>query len=483
MANRMTRWLLISLAALGITAADAERPNVLFVIADDLNCALACYGDPVVKTPNLDRLAARGMVFERAYCQMAVCNPSRASMLTGLRPDTCGVDDLRKNFRKTAPGGGDLVTLPEHFKNAGYFTQNIGKLFHNMGDTQDRRSWSVDEQLHKGPHSADTVYRSTAKRGEKLTMKSPVTESPDLPDTAYWDGQITDKAVEALSSERFKEEPFFLAVGFWRPHLPFVAPKKYWDLYEPEEISAPTPADAPRDAPAIALHPSREIKGYGPKGRTKPFTPEEVQHFRHGYYAAISFLDAQVGRLLDALDASGHADDTIIVFTSDHGFHIGEQTLWGKTTNFELDARVPLIIAAPGHKGGRRTTALCELVDLYPTLAEMAGLGTNLSKMLEGVSLRPALKDPEARVKGFALTQHPQPFYGDRKNWRAIGYSIRTDRWRYTRWEAIGSREVVATELYDLGRDAVETRNQSKRKRWSVTERTLNQLLDDALRR
>lgn len=457
---RMTVFFLFAVLVLHAHPASAKQ-NILFIVADDLNCAIGPYGDSVAKTPHLDRLADRGMTFQRAYCQQAVCNPSRSSFLTGLRPSTVGVDDLRKYFRDTALGGSTMVTLPQHFKYHGYFCQNIGKLFHNMGDTQDRRSWSIDEVLHKGTHAADTMFYNTPAPGEKRPYKAPVTEAHDVPDTVYRDGQIANLAAAMLRDHPADGQPFFLAVGFWRPHLPFVAPKKYWDLYDPQTIRLPEPAEAPKDVPPIAMHASREIKGYGLTPKDRPFTEAEVRHYRHGYYAAISFLDAQLGEVLDALESGGHADDTIVVFTSDHGFHIGERTLWGKTSNFELDARVPLIIASPDHATthGQSTDALTELIDLYPTLAELAGIDDDLSKRLEGVSQVPVLSDPAAKAKSFALTQHEQPFYGPVKNREAIGYSLRTDRWRYTQWRSLKDESVVAQELYDHQVDPLETNN------------------------
>ncbi|WP_231602495.1 sulfatase [Neorhodopirellula pilleata] len=437
------------------------------IIADDLNCAIGPYGDRSAMTPNLDRLAERGLVFERAYCQQAVCNPSRSSFLTGLRPNTVKVDDLRKSFRETAPGGSTLVTLPQHFKNHGYFCQNIGKMFHNMGETQDRRSWSIDEVLHSGTHAADTVYNNTPVALRTLNVKkAPVVEALDVPDTAYRDGQIANLAAAMLRDHPPDGQPFFLAVGFWRPHLPFVAPKKYWDVHDPDAIALPNPARVPIDAPEIALHDSREIRGYGGVPGDRPFTDEEIKHYRHGYYASITFMDAQIGEILDALDEGGHRDDTIVVFTSDHGFHIGEKSLWGKTSNFELDARVPLIIAAPGDSvgHGQKTKSLAELVDLYPTLASLAGIDDDLNWRLEGQSLAPVVADPSVSVKEAAFTQHQHPFYGSPKDWKAWGYSIRTADWRYTEWRAIGSGEIIGQELYDHVHDPSESQNVAEQK-------------------
>ena len=456
-------WVVASGLTLCLTVDTQAGPNVLFIVADDLNCAIGPYGDEIAITPNLNRLAKRGVVFHNAYCQQAVCNPSRSSFLTGLHPHHVKVDDLRKYFRETAPNGQSLVTLPQCFKNNGYFCQNIGKMFHNMGDTQDRRSWSVDEVLFKGTHAADTVFATIPPppSTSKPKYKAPVTESPNLPDSTYRDGRITELATAAIRRRANLQQPFFLAVGFWRPHLPFVAPSKYWDLYDPKSILPPKPKHAPTDAPAIALHDCREIHGYGLVPARRPFPIDMTRHFRHGYYASISFLDAQVGKLLDALDESGLTENTIIVFTSDHGFHIGEHGLWGKTTNFELDARVPLIIASPSHqsRAATKTNAITELVDLYPTLADLAGIELPSSRQLDGVSIKSVMQNPQAAVKDAALTQHQQPFYGNRSNWKVWGYSIRTRRWRYTQWQDINTKKVLAEELYDHRSDPTETRN------------------------
>ena len=448
--------LLITLLAgmLSLSWIKADQPNVLFIVADDLNCAISPYGDPVAVTPNLERLASRGLTFNRAYCQQAVCNPSRSSFLTGRYPDATGVDDLRKSFRTALP---DVVTLPQAFLNDGYFTQCVGKIFHNMGETKDRQSWSVDEYLFEGTHAADTVFAQLPKGPNPPEYKAPYFEDLDVPETAYRDGRITERAVEALHRMKEKGKPFFLAVGYWRPHLPFVAPRRYWNLYEAADIPYPSPASAPSHVPEIALHPNREVYGYGlvPEG---PISPTLSRHLRHGYYASISFLDAQVGKLLDALRAAELLDNTIIVFTSDHGFHIGEHGLWAKTTNFELDARVPLIIADPtrSRSHGQQSQSLAELVDLLPTLTELASVPTPGGQ--HGVSLAPVLNDPSAIVQDRTFTQHQHPFYGKEPatHW---GYSIRTDRWRYTEWRNIKTGEIDETELYDHQSDPGETAN------------------------
>tara|TARA_R110000850_G_scaffold164847_5_gene289851 strand:+ start:203 stop:1624 length:1422 start_codon:yes stop_codon:yes gene_type:complete len=442
-------WLFVCVCQL----TGAEK-NVLFIVADDLNCALAPYGDSIAITPNLDRLAKRGLTFNRAYCQQAVCNPSRSSFLTGKYPDATGVDDLRKSFRTALP---DVVTLPQAFLHSGYFTQCIGKIFHNMGETKDRQSWSVDEYLFEGTHAADTVFAQTPQGPNPPPYKAPVMEAHDVPDTVYRDGRISEHAAYSISRMQEKGKPFFLAVGFWRPHLPFVAPRKYWDLYDPENISEPSPSSPPSNVPDIALHPNKEVHGYGrvPDG---PIDAALTRKLRHGYYASISFLDAQIGKLLDALDHSGLADETIIVFTSDHGFHIGEHQLWAKTTNFELDARVPLIIADPSRPDSHRssTDSLAELVDLIPTLTELAGIPT--PDRQDGDSLAPLLDSVDQEINQYAFTQHQHPFYGSHKatHW---GYSVRTPDWRYTEWHNIETGEIDQSELYDHMNDSEESAN------------------------
>ncbi|QDT11102.1 sulfatase [Planctomycetes bacterium K23_9] len=460
-------------------AAEGKPPNVLLIVADDLNCAISPYGDPVAVTPNLQQLAEQGVTFRRAYCQQAVCNPSRSSFLTGLRPDTVGVDDLRKGFRSTAPNGENLITLPQHFKNAGYFCQNIGKIFHNMGDTtHDPISWSVPEILHKGTHATDTHFALSAVPGQKRPYKAPVTEQLPIRDNLYRDGQIAEAAVQMIN-DYDANAPFFLAVGFWRPHLPFVAPKKYWDLYDPDQISLPYPSAVPANAPAIALHSSREIKGYGLVPKDRPFTQSEIRHYRHGYYASISFLDSQLGKILTALRSSGHDQNTIIVFLSDHGFHVGQKSLWGKTSNFELDARVPLIMVDPTKEqtAGQSSDSLAELIDIYPTLAELTNTQSSLAANLEGESLASVLIDPGKSVKSAAYTQHQQPFYGKPENWKAWGRSVRTARWRFTQWTSIDNGKMIARELYDHQTDPHEEANLASLSEHADTVNRLQRLL------
>lgn len=456
------RFYLLTLMGLAVVAAPVAaasvRPNVLFIAADDLRADLGCYGHREVKAPHLDALARRGVLFERAYCQQAVCNPSRASILTGRRPDTLRVWNLQKHFRETLP---DVVTLPLAFKQAGYTSVGLGKLFHNQSGARrppfpfaDPPSWSREPRFAEGAHWQDWVVPGDAS-GPKA--KGGAVQCLDVPDDAYFDGQIAAAAVAVLREFAASREPFFLGVGFWKPHLPFNAPKRYWDLYDRAKLAPPDPAAAPAGAPAIAAHDWQELRGYTGVPKTGPLPATQIAELRHGYLAAISFLDAQVGRVLAELERTGLAATTIVVFWSDHGFHLGEHDLWAKTSNYELDARVPLIIAAPGvARAGGRAAGLAELIDVYPTLTALAGLPADSG--LEGRSLVPQLRDPAAPGKPFALSQHPRPAYGTPTH---MGYSLRDERHRYIEWRELATGAVSARELYDHRADPRETVNRA----------------------
>eukprot|EP00913_Durusdinium_trenchii_P035296 g33026.t1 len=463
------------LLAANMSTAAGSRPNVLFIAADDLRNDLACYGHPGVKTPNLDRLARRGVVFNRAYCQQALCNPSRSSLMTGLRPDTLRIWDLPTHFREVKP---DVVTLPQHFKNAGYFTQNIGKIYHNwrqkiQGDPQ---SWSVPAVMHFNSHGNDKPQLKSGSLPPNLS-RAPRCDRRDVPDNAYFDGRIADKAVAALRGIRQKRQPFFLAVGFWKPHLPFNPPKKYWDLYDRDRLPKLTNPQPPKNVPKVALHNGRELM----RAANGKLTDRHIAEIRHGYLAGISYLDAQIGKVLDELDRQKLTDNTVIVFWSDHGFHLGEHSLWCKTSNFELDARVPLIIAVPKMKHpGTKTEALAELLDLYPTLVDLCGLKQPAG--LEGASLVPVLNDPKTTVKPAAYTQHPRPAYYKGKP-KTMGVSVRTPRYRYTEWRDFTSGRVVARELYDHRTDPGENQNVAKTARYATAVEKSKTLLDRAFPR
>jgi len=436
------------------------QPNVLFIMSDDFRPEIGSYASTAL-TPNLDKLAARSVQFDRAYCQQAVCNPSRSSLLTGLRPDTLRLWNNGKHFRELNP---DVTTLPLWFKDHGYTTRCVGKIFHNWHTAEkgDRRSWSADEFLHYANHGDDKPMISgelpgnSAKLSTRVYGNTSICECRDVPDEAYYDGRVAVEAQRVL--QEVKDKPFFLAVGFWKPHAPFNAPKKYWDLYDRSKLP-PLNDQRPEGAPEVAFHQSTEI--LGPPAKQTPVTPEQAAEMRHGYFANISYLDAQIGKVLNALDESGAASNTIIVFFADHGYHIGEHRLWGKTSDFEFDAHVPLMISdlRPENRG-KKTSALAELVDLFPTLVDLCGLPKPTS--LDGESLVPILKDPKQSVKQAAFTQHPRPAYYDRepgKQPKAMGYSIRTEKVRYTEWRDWGTKAVMARELYLTEQDSAELKN------------------------
>jgi iduronate 2-sulfatase len=428
------------------------KPNVLFLMADDLRPELATYGS-VAKTPSLDRLMQRSLQFDRAYCQQAVCNPSRSSMLTGRRPDTLKLWSNGLHFRERAPG---VTTLPKWFMEHGYQSRCVGKIFHNWHtDVKgDPESWSAPEFLHYANHGDDKPV-VTGDLPDNLA-KAPRCESRDVADDAYYDGRVAAEAVRVL--DEIKGGPFFLAIGFWKPHAPFNAPKKYWDLYDRASLPKYDPA-RPAGAPAVAFHDGRELRGAPPNQVT--FTPEQAAEIRHGYLANVSYMDAQLGKVLDAVDQFQLANNTIVVFVGDHGYHLGEQDLWAKTSNFELDARVPLAIRWEKSIGaGMRTEAITELVDLFPTLVDLCGLP--LPAGLEGTSLKSVLFTPAAGGKRAAFTQHPRPAYFDRMpsgEPEAMGYSLRAKDVRYTEWRDWKTGAVVARELYDLRTDPIERQN------------------------
>ena len=443
---------LILCPGVGQNSQAAQKPNVLFIAADDLRCDLACYGHPLVKTPHLDQLASRGVLFKQAYCQQALCNPSRASLMTSRRPDSLKIWDLPTHFREVAP---EIVTMPQLFKQQGYFTQNIGKIFHNWRQKiqGDPASWSVPAVMHYATHGSDKPVLNDNRELPMNFAKMSRNECRDVPDSAYFDGRIADLAVQALKEAKQKQEPFFLAVGFWKPHLPFNPPKKYWDLYDQSPITTPSNPTPPKNVPAVALHNGQELLR-SVKGK---LTKEEIIELRTGYLAGISYLDAQIGKVIAELDRQGLRDNTIIVFWSDHGFHLGEHGLWCKTSNFENDAHVPLMISAPHMKQvGKTSHAIVELLDMYLTLVELCQLPA--PNQLEGKSLVPLLNDPTKTIKSAAYTQHPRPAYY-KKDPEFMGVSVRTPRYRYTEWRNFKTGKVEARELYDHKIDPEENTN------------------------
>jgi iduronate 2-sulfatase len=441
-------WTLPASMAAADLSQPVGKPNVLFIAIDDLRPALGCYGDPLVKSPNIDRLAQSSRLFKGAYTHQAVCGPARTALLTGRLPDNTRVWHNRNLFRDTLP---NAVTLPKLFKNNGYQALSFGKVFSGAESELDPPSWSAPEVLR----GEGQGWKNYALPGAKAEGKGAAYEAADVPDDGYPDGKLANLAIATLEKLKQKKQPFFLAVGFFKPHLPFNAPKRYWDLYDPAsfDLNGETPV---KDAPEIAYHTHRELGGYEGIPKNEQVSAVQAQTLRHGYYACVSYVDAQVGKVLDALQRLGLDQNTIVVLWGDHGFSLGEKDRWCKGTNFERDTRVPLMIRAPGMvRPGAPTEALIECVDLYPTLAELAGLTP--PRELDGRSLVPILKDPAARGRDVVLSQYTRPWKPT--GFEFMGYSIRTDTHRYTRWIEWTSRRTTAEELYDYTSPTSATRD------------------------
>jgi len=493
---------------------DGKKLNILFIAIDDLRPEIGCYGEKVVQSPNIDRLASEGMRFDRAYCQEAICGPSRASLMTGMRPDSIRVVENSTYFRTTVP---DVVTLPQHFSNHGYLTVYIGKIFH--GKMVDKElSWNFDavkpprpQPLPMGgyqmPENRATVKRRREEVFKKYNGKfgkggnglacGPAYEAGNVVDNMYEDGYSADCAVATLQKLKKMDKPFFLGVGFHKPHLPFIAPKKYFDLYNPADISLADNPFAPQNAPTMSLHASFELRTRMGIPKSGDIPEETARRLIHAYMACVSYVDAQIGKILRELERLGLREHTIVMLWGDHGWHLGEHGIWGKATNYEIATRVPLIVSAPGQRAkGVGCSALVELVDMYPTLCELAGLP--LPSHLEGKSFAPLLDDPSKPWKKAAFSQFPCPalrewaanpltpemrgtFFGplieevekriineQKSRWKReifenhlMGYTMRTDRWRLVLWldHRNPAAEPYGVELYDHRTDPDENVN------------------------
>ena len=502
-----------------LVSALQAKPNVLFIAIDDLRPELGCYGSPIAQSPHLDELAKEGMCFDRAYCQQAICSPSRASLMTGARPDQIGVIENTAYFRELNP---EVVTLPQHFISQGYEAVYCGKIYHGRM-TDERHSWSrkaaydqcsVERTHLPGGYALVENQKLWASNKEKMLARygqqgsgglihGPAYESADVPDHAYSDGFSTQLAIATLRDhlEKKPKQPLFLGLGFKKPHLNFVAPKKYWDLYDREKIKLSQQSGAPIAGAATGLHASFELRTRHGIPKKGPIGPELAQTLLHGYYACVSYVDAQIGLMLEALEEAGVRDNTVIVVWGDHGWHLGDMGIWGKATNYEIATRVPLIVWTPNMQArGQHSKALVELVDIYPTLCELTNLP--VPEHLAGESFASLLNDPKEEGKEYAVSQFPNPalrewaanplspgmrqtFFGplieaveerikrqQGKLWdrelfenHLMGYSLRTNRHRLVAW--LDYRNVHAEplflELYDHAKDPKESQNIAKK--------------------
>ncbi|MGB0328341.1 MAG: sulfatase [Akkermansiaceae bacterium] len=489
---------------------DEGKPNVLFIAIDDLRPELGCYGSKYAITPNIDQLAANGRLFERAYCQQAICHPSRTSLLTSTRPDTNGITHNFVSFRELNP---DLLTLPRHFRDHGYQTYAYGKIFHRGGDDLEQSfsgrpklfrlglskpvGFADPKNVKRRNQQFKEMFEKYGEAAKKGLSSGPAYESAETPDTTYRDGYHAAGAAAHLREFAKTGQSFFLALGLYKPHLNFVAPKKYWDLYDPEKLPAGTYTPAPKNGASMGLHASFELRVRDGIPKIGPIDEKLSRTLFHAYLACASYIDAQVGLVLNTLKETGLDKNTIVVFWGDHGWHLGDMGVWGKATNYEISTRVPLIISTPDLKHrGQSTKSIVELLDLFPTLCDLASLDT--PKHLEGKTLRPLLDEPETNWNHPALTQYPNPalrewaanplspemretFFGplisevearikkqmdekwDRNLFEnhLMGYSLRTDRYRLIEWrdDRKPSAPPVFTELYDHAKDPKETKN------------------------
>lgn len=469
-------------------AADPQRPNVLLICVDDLKPVLGCYGDTKAQTPSLDRLAAGGVLFQNAYCNQAVCSPSRNALLTSLRPQTLGIYDLGTNFRRAAP---EAVTLGQHFRRHGYHTESLGKIFHvGHGNQDDAESWSVPSWRPKGsayarpensPDATTSPSRKSGKDSGKKKgqsagndVKGAAWESADVSDSEYADGKIADEAILRLQAAQKRGTPFLMAVGFLKPHLPFVAPRKYWDLYAPNNLPLADIQTPPEGAPQWAPQFGGELRNYRGIPREGTLPTELQRTLIHGYYAAMSYMDAQAGRVLAELERLQLDRNTIVVLWGDHGWHLGDHGMWCKHTNYEQAARIPLIVRLPGTSavGGAKSQAIVESVDVYPSLAELAGLP--MPAGFDGRSFAAVVKNPTAGHRDHAIHVYPRSGQGGKS---LLGRAIRTSTHRLVEWKIAGTpADTAVIELYDYSTDPLEKRNAATEQPAMVTQ--LRRILD-----
>lgn len=444
-------------------ANDSQRPNIVMIAVDDLRPELGCYGNNQIVSPHIDRLAGSGTVFNNCFCQVPVCGASRASLLTGVRPTPTRFVGFDTWADRDLPGH---LSLPRYFKEHGYHTISNGKIYHHR--TDDMAGWSEEPWRPNAGYGRGYLTDENIEIA-KLDSRGagPAFESADVPDNAYADGKIADKTIEDLRRLHTGDQPFFIAVGFLKPHLPFNAPKRFWDLYDRDAIRMADNPYRPKDAPDAAMHNWGELRQYHGIPAQGPVSDELARILKHGYYACVSYTDAQIGRIMDELDRLGLRENTIVILWGDHGWNLQEHGLWCKHCNFQTSLRAPLIVSAPGFTKAQMTNELTEFVDIYPTLCELSGLP--IPAHTEGSSLAPLLKDPNRPWKTAIFSRYMR------------GDSIKTKQYVYTEWrDKQGNR--TATMLYDVLTDPDENINLSLRPEYQPLVDRLSRMLADGWR-
>lgn len=485
---------------------EQTKPNILFISIDDLRPALGVYGDSIAITPNIDQLASEGMTFRQTFTQVAVCAPSRASLMTGIRPDSTRVWHLGDKFRELKP---DAVTMPQYFAKHGYYTVNLGKIFHNY--MPDSVSWD-EPDLRPARYlrpdwlkrDGETFYirpevnRSQAiKRDSLLKLNpnryadgwntGPAWEAADVHDSMYYDGAQNELTKKVLTRLANKNQPFYMGLGFFRPHLPFTVPKKYWDMYDRNEIPIAVNGEVPTNAPDFTMNSMYELRGYDGFGHIGhpqsgyKMNDDTARTLKHGYYASVSYVDALLGDLISHMKDLGIYENTIIILWGDHGWKLGDHNSWGKMTNYNIDLQVPMIIRYPDQKNrGAQTFKITELIDMFPSLCEIAGI--DIPDYMQGSSFVPLIEDPQRPWKDAAFSQfHRRPkVSADGK--RYMGYSINTDKYHYIEWYAWDSEkgergEFKDRELFDRRKDPYERVNVADQANYSAVIDELSEKL------
>ncbi len=477
----------ILLASIGLTTLQSvtavtkdvskAKPNILFIAVDDLKPLIKAYGDHTAITPGMDRLAKEGMTFQNCYVQQAVCGPTRASLMTGMRPDKTKVWDLDTDFRQINP---NAVSIQQYFIKNSYESVGIGKIYHeaSIGPGHDAPSWSTPYVKVNAPNYALATGNDF-----------PSIECADVPDNTYKDGMVAEESIKLLQKLKSNAKPFILSIGFAKPHLPFVAPKKYWDLYKREQFKIVPFQQKALNSPDIAYHQAGEIKHYTDIPQFNNYSENELDHLSkekqleliHGYYAATSYMDAQLQKVLNELDRLGLSENTIVVFWGDHGWHLGDHGLWCKHSNFEQATHACFLMRVNGMRKNIKPITQCEFVDIFPTLCDLANIPTPI--YLDGKSLVPAMKNPKVEIREYALSQFPRGI--------RMGYSIRTKRFRYTAWidnsysaeKPFSEAKIIAIEMYDYEKDPLETKSVVGDKQYAKDEANMKQLFTEAMER